>query len=262
MALRLDIAEGWHTYWRNPGDSGEPTRIDWELPEGVVAGDIHWPAPEAIPYGPLVNFGYHGTAWHLVTITVPEDWPEDRPLELRAAASWLVCKDICVPEGADLTLRLPAANVSMPQPASAAALAAARERLPAAFDGRATFSARPTGAGGEAGGKPLVLTLAGLDPPEDVTSAYFFPDAWGAVDPVAPQRLTRSDGAVQLAMVAGSEPPGATLAGVLVLDPERSPDDPATAGGRRSRPCATKPRRRPARGARPPRPWAPAPLPG
>lgn len=231
VALRLDIAEGWHTYWRNPGDSGEPTQLDWELPEGVRAGDIHWPAPEAIPYGPLVNFGYHGTAWHLVAITVPEDWPEDRPLELRAVASWLVCKDICVPEGADLTLRLAAANVSMRQPASATALAAARERLPAAFDGRATFSAQATGASqptgaGEARSKQLVLTLAGLDPPEDVTSAYFFPDAWGAVDPVAPQRLTRSDGAVHLALVAGSEPPGETLAGVLVLEPERASDDP------------------------------------
>ena len=72
VALRLDIAEGWHTYWRNPGDSGEPTRIDWRLPEGVTASDIHWPAPEAIAYGPLMNFGYHGTAWHLVRMTVAE----------------------------------------------------------------------------------------------------------------------------------------------------------------------------------------------
>ncbi len=226
VALRLDIAEGWHTYWRNPGDSGEPTRIDWQLPEGVVASDIHWPAPEAIPYGPLVNFGYHGTAWHLVKMTVPEDWPADRPLELRAAASWLVCKDICIPEGADLDLRLAPAGISVPQRAGAAALAMARARLPAPFEGQATFAAQPPGADGRAGTQ-LVLTLAGVDPPSDATTAYFFPDAWGAVDPVAPQRLERSGGAVHLAMAAGTEPPKDTLGGVLVFNPALPAGDPA-----------------------------------
>lgn len=225
VALRLDIAEGWHTYWRNPGDSGEPTRIDWRLPDGVTASDIHWPAPEAIPYGPLVNFGYHGTAWHLVRITVPEAWPDDRPLALGAEASWLVCKDICIPEGAELGLELQAGRMSLPPPAEAVALAAARARLPAPFEGEATFAGEPAGAGGAAEGR-LVLTLEGDDPGGGAGSAYFFPHAWGAVDPVAPQRLERRDGGVRLVMAVGPEPPGETLAGVLVFAPERAADDP------------------------------------
>ena len=225
VALRLEIAEGWHTYWRNPGDSGEPTRIDWRLPEGVSASDIHWPAPEAIPYGPLVNFGYHGTAWHLVRITVPEDWPDDRPLTLGAEATWLVCKDICIPEGADLSLELAAATISKPLPAGAAALAAARGRLPAPFAGNASFAAEPGGEGAPAGGR-MVLTLTGADLGGDSKSAYFFPYAWGAIDPAAPQRLEQGPGGLRLVMAAGSEPTEGNLAGVVVFNPERAADDP------------------------------------
>src|SRR6058998_3397485 len=60
VALRLSMERGWHTYWQNPGDSGLPTTIDWNLPSGVSAGAIQWPAPRALPVGPLVNYGYEG----------------------------------------------------------------------------------------------------------------------------------------------------------------------------------------------------------
>ena len=69
VALRLAIAKGWHTYWRNPGDSGLPTTLAWKLPAGVAAGPIEWPAPRALPVGPLVNYGYEGEVLHLVTLT-------------------------------------------------------------------------------------------------------------------------------------------------------------------------------------------------
>ncbi len=58
LALRQKIKPGWHTYWRNPGDSGEPTRLAWVLPEGWSAGEIIWPVPERQPIGPLVDYGY------------------------------------------------------------------------------------------------------------------------------------------------------------------------------------------------------------
>src|SRR5512133_1940719 len=69
VALRLKLAPGWHTYWQNPGDSGLPTTLAWKLPEGITASDIHWPAPERLPAGPLVNYGYEGEVLHLVDIT-------------------------------------------------------------------------------------------------------------------------------------------------------------------------------------------------
>lgn len=58
IALHREIMDGWHTYWENPGDSGEPITIDWELPDGVTVGDIHYPVPHAIAVGPLMNYGY------------------------------------------------------------------------------------------------------------------------------------------------------------------------------------------------------------
>ncbi len=110
VALRQEIREGWHTYWKNPGDSGEPTTIDWVLPEGFVAGDIVWPAPERIPLADLVNFGYSGDLYLLVPIIAPADLAPGTSVTLTANARWLVCKDICIPEEATLTLTMDVAS--------------------------------------------------------------------------------------------------------------------------------------------------------
>ncbi len=104
--LTLTPEEHWHTYWRNPGDSGIPTTIDWTLPEGYSAGAIEWPAPQAIPVGPLMNYGYHGAAQLLVPLTVPGTAAPGDTVTLRADAKWLVCEDVCVPEEAKLDIPL------------------------------------------------------------------------------------------------------------------------------------------------------------
>lgn len=101
VGLRLEITDGWHTYWRNPGDSGEPTRIEWQLPEGFEAGDIVWPAPDLFPFGPLTNYGYAYEVVLPVEITVsPDITPGFHTLS--ASATWLVCEEICIPEGGDV----------------------------------------------------------------------------------------------------------------------------------------------------------------
>ncbi len=110
VALRQEIREGWHTYWLNPGDSGEATTIDWQLPPGFAAGDILWPAPERLPLADLVNFGYSGDVFLLVPITAPANLKPGEPVNLTANARWLVCKDICIPEEATLTLSLDVAD--------------------------------------------------------------------------------------------------------------------------------------------------------
>ena len=69
----LDIRDGWHTYWRNPGDSGEATKLTWQLPPGFTAGDIVWTTPHRFEIPPLVNYGYAKHAVHLVQITAPKD---------------------------------------------------------------------------------------------------------------------------------------------------------------------------------------------
>jgi hypothetical protein len=85
VALRQTISPGWHTYWKNPGDSGEPTTLDWTLPSGTSAGEIAWPPPERIRVGPA---RLRVRAGLLCRITPPATFP-DLP---RVAAAWLVCE--------------------------------------------------------------------------------------------------------------------------------------------------------------------------
>src|SRR5512139_3696037 len=99
VALRLSIIPGWHTYWRNPGDSGEPTRLEWRLPPGFEASEIHWPYPSRLPAGPLMNYGYEGEVLLLSRITPPRELAPGTQVTLAAKASWLACsREHCIPE--------------------------------------------------------------------------------------------------------------------------------------------------------------------
>lgn len=126
------MPEHWHIYWKNSGDSGIPTKLEWTLPDGLIAGDIEWPAPERIPYADLINYGYSNVITLPVTLTPSRD---DVAGEVTVKATWLVCKEICIPENATLTAMLNA------NPESAATIAAARALVPQKFDGRASFDA-------------------------------------------------------------------------------------------------------------------------
>ena len=107
VALEESIRDGWHTYWRNPGEAGEPTEITWQLPPGWKAGAIEWPHPKRLPAGPLMNFGYEGDPWLLVPLTAPLSAKPGRSITLKAHVNWLVCSEtLCVPEDADLSLPL------------------------------------------------------------------------------------------------------------------------------------------------------------
>src|ERR1044072_6028206 len=75
IALRQKIQKDWHTYWRNAGDSGEATKITWQLPPGFTASDFTWPTPRRLPVGPLVNYGYEGEVLLPVAITAPAAAP-------------------------------------------------------------------------------------------------------------------------------------------------------------------------------------------
>jgi thiol:disulfide interchange protein DsbD len=133
VALELDIRDGWHTYWRNPGDSGQATQIAWSLPPGLTASDIEWTTPHRFVVAPLVNYGYAKHAMHLVKITAARDLKAPTPLDLKAKASWLVCADVCIPESADLDLTLPVTAAGGPKdPAVAQLFDRARAELPGA----------------------------------------------------------------------------------------------------------------------------------
>ncbi len=119
IGLRLQHIPHWHTYWRNPGDSGLPTTLSWSAPDGSVVGEIHWPAPKRLPIGPLVNYGYEGELLLPLRYTAPANAQPGSTLQLQAQASWLVCRDICIPESATLTLQLPVAAAGTPPAPSA-----------------------------------------------------------------------------------------------------------------------------------------------
>jgi thiol:disulfide interchange protein DsbD len=123
IGLRLQHIPHWHTYWRNPGDSGLPTTLTWTLPDGGNTSEIQWPAPKRLPLGPLVNYGYEGELLLPLRYTAPANAQPGSTLRLQAAATWLVCRDVCIPENATLNLALPvAAAGATPPPTAHAAL--------------------------------------------------------------------------------------------------------------------------------------------
>ncbi len=107
LGLRLLPDPQWHTYWRNPGDSGLPIDLNWSMPPNTHIHSPSWPYPQRIEVGHLVNYGYEGE--HLLPIRI--SWPDDlivgESIEIRLDAEWLVCKIECIPGQAQLALSLP-----------------------------------------------------------------------------------------------------------------------------------------------------------
>ncbi|HKW80854.1 MAG TPA: thioredoxin family protein [Casimicrobiaceae bacterium] len=215
VALRLAMDRGWHTYWQNPGDSGLPTTIAWKLPPGISAGAIQWPAPQALPVGPLTNYGYEGQVLLLTDLAIARDSTFGSSVTLAARADWLVCKETCIPEGADLALTLPVASrgagTSGDSPWSTA-IARTRAAFPQPLTGwNATATARGSIV-------DLVLTPAvGVAAPADIGKLRFFPYSAGQVEPSRAQTLTRIGAGWTLALPVAVQRVGefTRVAGVL-----------------------------------------------
>jgi len=107
VALCLRMEEGWHTYWKNPGESGLPTSIEWDLPEGFIAGDIQWPYPNRFETSGVISFGYEGEVLLLIHFKAPVALKSGMLMRLSAGVDWLACKEECVPGQADLSIELP-----------------------------------------------------------------------------------------------------------------------------------------------------------
>jgi thiol:disulfide interchange protein/DsbC/DsbD-like thiol-disulfide interchange protein len=101
----LKMEPGWHTYWKNPGAAGMPTKIEWQLPPGVTAGEIQWPLPEKLPPADVTTYGYNDEVFLLVPLKLAADL-KPGPLDLKAGVSWLECKEACVPGKASVEATL------------------------------------------------------------------------------------------------------------------------------------------------------------
>ncbi len=169
VAVRQQIEPGWHTYWRNPGDSGGATSLDWSLPAGVTAGDILWPTPQRQRLQGLVNFGYEGQVFLPVPIEVPADAKPGSSLPLVVRALFLVCSDeMCVPDELTLRLDLPVREGAAPLADTfGARIAEVVERAP-----------RPAGIQATASLVDGVIVLSARGGPlagADLSRASFFP---------------------------------------------------------------------------------------
>ncbi len=193
LGLRLKMDAHWHTYWQNPGDSGMPTTIQWKLPAGFKAGPIQWPLPQRLPIPPLMNYGFENEIVLPVEITAPKDALLSmlgQKARLAARADWLVCKDVCLPGGADLEITLP---VVQGNPAPEAKWAALFERALATAPPRALSGARAATNDGM-----IEITLPGVRVPQAsaagnaqaaLKSIYLFPTIEGLVEHAAPQTV-------------------------------------------------------------------------
>ncbi len=209
VGLRLKHEDEWHTYWQVPGDSGLPTQMKWQLPAGFSAGPIEWPHPKRLPVGPLMNFGYEGETLLLTTVQVPADLPVGTPVTLTAQASWLECKDVCIPGEAPVKLTLPVQAKASPS-ASAALFKATQARVPqsAALAASATIDAS--------------RIRVALSPPAGKTldKVEFFPLEEGRIEAAAPQVLKTESGQSAIYLTA-AKPVAAdfkTLKGVIVAN--------------------------------------------
>jgi thiol:disulfide interchange protein DsbD len=211
LGLHLKMEPGWHTYWKNPGDSGLPTRLTWKLPDGFEAAPIEWPYPKPFSQGPVTSYGYERDVLLPVRVTPRASLTPGQPVTLAARADWLECREQCLPGRAELKVTLNvAATAPHPVGALAAVFAQTRKKLPAVPAGW-TFEAADSGAG-------LELQLR---PPESwgpIEQAYFFSEQAEVVDHAAPQSLASAANGYRLDLVAASNAarPVARLRGVLV----------------------------------------------
>ena len=216
VALEQDIRPGWHTYWRNPGEAGEATEIGWKLPAGWQAGPIAWPYPKELPVGPLMDYGYEGRPWLLVDITAPRDAKPGSSVTLSAAVDWLVCKEICIPENATLTLPLAiGAAPAKPDPQLSAQFATARDLLPVASPWPVRFRLD----------RQLDLFVAAPKLGNAaLTSVHFFPFGEGPVKGIAPQQWRVLPDGLLLRLQPGKKAASLRgLGGVLVLQSAGAP---------------------------------------
>ena len=228
--ILFHLDSGWHIYWQNPGDSGEPPKIQWNLPAGYRAGAIRWPQPTRLGHGSIVDYGYNDQ----VLLLIPIDRPANAPAattNIAATVKYLVCQEICIPGKADLTLPLAAASEPSPQNSNWHALfIQAESQLPkkpptswkiSAASDQNNFILTVHTAG--------VRTHANTSFPAGPRAASFFPATPSQIDNSAPQQFSGTAIAFTLTLHKSDQltAPIPALKGVLVLN--GSEPNPGTA---------------------------------
>jgi DsbC/DsbD-like thiol-disulfide interchange protein len=211
LGIHFILEPGWHIYWINPGDSGQPPSFQWQLPPGFTAGEVQWPRPERMQSSAeLADYGYHDDVLLMVPIHAPQSINNEQSRGLRFAveAKWLVCREVCIPEHAELELFLHSGAINE-NSATSKLFAEAEKLLPVAMP-------HAWSAVAESRKNDFLLTIAANKP---ITRAIFFPLDPGQIDNSAPQKLeaTASGAKITLKKSDLLLKPINVLRGVLVI---------------------------------------------
>ncbi len=199
---------GWHGYWKNPGDAGLDTRLDWKLPAGMTAGELRYPVPTQLMISGIMNYVYKGSYTQLATLKIPTGLAAGTALPISVRADYLVCTDeVCVPETENLSIRL---NVG-----DGAILSERRAR----FDTWRRAFPKPLGSEAKFaiadGVARIAIPYPASSPLAD--DSYFYPLTTSALNYSAPQKVTRDGDTVVIETKAAGTPQ--RIEGVLAVAP-------------------------------------------
>ncbi|HEX3940671.1 MAG TPA: thioredoxin family protein [Acidobacteriaceae bacterium] len=194
VGLHMVMDKGWHVYWSNAGDSGEPPQVAWKLPKGITADAMQFPAPERISYGPLMDYGYPDEVVFPIALHAAVGLKAGATEPLGARVNWLVCREECIPGKADFVLPM---KVTSQPPTTDAAAAALLQRFQAQLPqplppgSKALFQPTPSG---------FTFALLGSHAGQPASSAEFFPLDQMLISNPAPQTVRESGGNLLIAL--------------------------------------------------------------
>jgi len=222
VALDIKMEDGWHTYWKNPGDSGEPVTIEWDLPDGFTAGAIQWPFPHRYDAQVLTSYAYSDRVLLPVQIRAPERLSVGTTVTLTGEAEWLICAEVCLPASGSVqrTFEVGEATVSASRQ-EVRRVKSFQNQVPVETVSWQMEASRSTGS--------YALAFTRMDDPVPDFSTgssgkngevQFFPDDADVLDHTAAQPLARQDDAYVLALQASpyASAPVDTLRGILVAE--------------------------------------------
>jgi DsbC/DsbD-like thiol-disulfide interchange protein len=209
LGVRYVLEPGWHVYWINPGDSGQPPSFKWQLPTGFQAGEIQWPRPQRLSGSQLVDYGYKDDVLFIVPVHTPANLNNDSPVAISADAKWLICREVCIPDRTRLRLSLPVSSSAPKSSADASWFTRAKAQLPKSAPKQWKTSVQSQK-------DDFVLTVSAGRP---LRAAAFFPLDPGQIENAAPQNAVSTPNGVRITLKKSEvlSKPITTLRGLLEI---------------------------------------------
>lgn len=211
VGLLFHLDPGWHIYWQNPGDSGEPPKVQWQLPPGFAAGAIRWPQPIRLGSGTVVDYGYEGQVLLMAPIAEASSQRASSLPSVSAEVKYIVCREMCIPGKAHLTLAMPAGGDWIQR---RALFEQTRQQLPKPPPAHWKVSA-------ESSKSNFIVSVRGSP---QVQSASFFPLEPDQIDNSSSQAFASNRAEFRLTLKKSDQliKPISTLKGLIILGPGRA----------------------------------------